>query len=143
AIAGLGDAVERRVKAYSHGMRQRVGLARVLLGRPEVLILDEPTNGLDPQEIREVRHLIRELSSDGTTVLLSSHLLGEIEQVCSHAVVMDRGRLVAAGTVADLVGESHTAYLEVDDVSAATRVLSALPTVRRVTAESAGLPVEL
>ena len=97
AIADLGDAVKRKVKTYSQGMKQRLGLARVLLGRPEVLVLDEPTNGLDPGEMREVRLLVHRLADAGATVLFSSHVLAEVEQICSHAVVMDRGHLVAVG----------------------------------------------
>ena len=97
AVADLGSAVDRKVKTYSQGMRQRLGVARVLLGRPEVMVLDEPTNGLDPGEMREIRELLLRLSAHGTTVLLSSHLLSEVEQVCSHVVVMDHGRLVVAG----------------------------------------------
>src|SRR5205823_12758329 len=89
AVAGLGDAIGRKVKTYSQGMKQRLGLARALLSRPDVLVLDEPTSGLDPGEMREVRQLLRRVSEQGATVLLSSHLLTEVEQVCSHAVVMD------------------------------------------------------
>ncbi len=143
AVAGLGNAIDRRVKTYSQGMRQRLGLARVLLGRPEVLLLDEPTNGLDPQEMRAVRELLRRLSDHGTTVLLSSHLLSEIEQVCSHVVVMDKGQLVTAGTVRELLATSTSAYFEVGDVEAARRVLEAQPGVRTVTDESPGLTVDL
>ncbi len=142
-MAGLGSAVDRRVKTYSQGMRQRLGLARVLLGRPELLLLDEPTNGLDPQEMRAVRELLRRLSEQGVTVLLSSHLLAEIEQVCSHVVVMDKGQLVTAGTVSELLATSTSAYFEVDDVEAARRVLGTLPGVGRVTDESPGISVEL
>ena len=119
AIADLGDAIKRRVKTYSQGMKQRLGLARVLLGRPDVLVLDEPTNGLDPGEMREVRLLVHRLADAGATVVFSSHILAEVEQICSHAVVMDRGHLVAAGAVADLVGASDSVYLEVDDLDAA------------------------
>ena len=104
AIAGLGDAIDRKVKTYSQGMRQRLGLARVLLGRPEVLVLDEPTNGLDPGEMREVRQLVHRVADAGATVLFSSHMLAEVEQTCSHAVVMDKGKLVASGSVAELIG---------------------------------------
>ncbi len=143
AVAGLGDAIERRVKTYSQGMRQRLGLARVLLGRPELLLLDEPTNGLDPQEMRAVRELLRRLSDAGVTVLLSSHLLAEIEQICSHVVVMDKGQLVTTGTVRDLLAVSTSAYFEVDDVETARRVLAAATGVKRVTDESPGLSVEL
>ncbi len=143
AVAGLGDAIDRRVKTYSQGMRQRLGLARVLLGRPELLLLDEPTNGLDPQEMRAIRELVRRLSEQGVTVLLSSHLLAEVEQVCSHVVVMDKGRLVTTGTVRELIAESTSAYLEVDDVERARRLLEAIPGVSRVTDESPGLSIDL
>jgi ABC-2 type transport system ATP-binding protein len=144
AVAGLGTAIERKVKTYSHGMKQRLGIARALLGRPDVLILDEPTTGLDPQEIREVRRLIARLAERGVTILLSSHLLAEVEQTCSHLVVMDRGRLVAAGSVAQMVGASErSVYVEVDDTDAARRVLAALPGVTGIHPESSGLAVEL
>jgi ABC-2 type transport system ATP-binding protein len=122
-IADLGSAVDRKVKGYSQGMRQRLGLAQALMNRPELLILDEPTNGLDPAETRRIRVALGDISARGTTVLLSSHLLAEVEQVCSHALVIDRGTLVAAGTVADLVGSSHAVELEVDDPARATAVL--------------------
>ena len=141
AIAGLGDAIDRKVKTYSQGMRQRLGLARVLLGRPDVLVLDEPTNGLDPGEMREVRQLVRRVADAGATVLFSSHILAEVEQICTHAVVMDKGRLVAAGSVAELIGTGGSVYLEVDDAPRAERVLSALPMVSRVDHEPAGLSV--
>ncbi len=141
AIAGLGDAIDRKVKTYSQGMRQRLGLARVLLGRPEVLVLDEPTNGLDPGEMREVRQLVHRLADAGATVLFSSHILVEVEQVCTHAVVMDKGRLVASGSVTELIGTAGSVYFEVDDVAVAQRVLQSLPTVTRVDAEPPGLTV--
>jgi ABC-type multidrug transport system ATPase subunit len=91
---GLGDVGRRPVKAYSLGMRQRLGLAAALLADADLLILDEPTNGLDPQGIREIRELILELQSKGTTIFLSSHLLAEVEQMCTRVGVLDRGRLV-------------------------------------------------
>lgn len=103
---GLGAAASRKAKAYSLGMKQRLGLAAALLQPRSLLVLDEPTNGLDPQGMREIRALIRELAADGTTVFLSSHLLDEIEQVCTHAAVMNRGTLIAQGPVAELA--SHT-----------------------------------
>jgi ABC-2 type transport system ATP-binding protein len=143
AVAELGDAVTRPVKTYSQGMRQRLGIAQALLGRPELLILDEPTNGLDPQQMYEMRQLIRRLAGRGITVLLSSHLLGEVEQVCTHAAIMDRGRLVAAGTVAELVGASPAVYVEVDDAEAATRALRPLAGPGGVKAEGTGLVVDL
>jgi ABC-2 type transport system ATP-binding protein len=143
AVAGLGDAIRRKFKTYSQGMRQRLGLARALLGRPDILVLDEPTSGLDPGEMREVRQLLRRVSERGTTVLLSSHLLAEVEQVCSHAVVMDKGRRVAAGRVSELIGASGSVYLEVSDAGAAQAVLERVPGVRRVTPEPPGLSVDL
>ena len=143
AVADLGTAINRKVKTYSQGMSQRLGVARALLGRPEVLVLDEPTNGLDPGEMREIRDLLRRVAAAGSTVLLSSHLLSEIEQVCSHAVVMDKGKLIAAGTVAELTQSAGSAYVEVDDVERARQVISALPGVRGVTAEAPGLAVDL
>jgi ABC-2 type transport system ATP-binding protein len=143
AIADLGNAIDRKVKTYSQGMRQRLGLARVLLGKPEILVLDEPTNGLDPGEMREVRQLVRRVAEAGSTVLFSSHVLAEVEQICSHAVVMDKGRFVAAGSVADLIGSSGTVYLEVDDVAVARRVLQGIPAVLGIDDEAPGLAVTL
>ncbi len=143
AIADLGTAVDRKVKTYSQGMRQRLGLARVLLGKPEILVLDEPTNGLDPGEMREVRQLVRRVAESGSTVLFSSHVLAEVEQICTHAVVMDKGKLVATGSVADLIGTAGTVYLEVDDNAAARRVLEELPSVQRVDDELPGLAVTM
>jgi len=143
-LAGLGHAIDRKVKTYSLGMNQRLGVARALLGDPEVLVLDEPTVGLDPQEMRSIRRMLKDMGREGVTVLLSSHLLTEVEEVCNYVVVMDRGRLVAAGTVADLTSAgSRTAYLEVDDVANARRVLSALPGVRSVSDAPPGLAVDL
>jgi ABC-2 type transport system ATP-binding protein len=141
-VAGLGDAVDRKVKTYSQGMTQRLGLARALLSNPELLILDEPTNGLDPQEMRAVRELLRQVASEGTTVLLSSHILSEIEQVCSEVVVMDKGRIVTTGTVASLTASGASAYFEVGDVTLARSVLAGLPSVTHVTDEPPGLNVE-
>jgi ABC-2 type transport system ATP-binding protein len=143
AIADLGTAVDRKVKTYSQGMRQRLGLARVLLGKPEILVLDEPTNGLDPGEMREVRQLVRRVAESGSTVLFSSHVLAEVEQICTHAVVMDKGKLVATGSVSDLIGTAGTIYLEVDDNAAARRVLEGLPSVLRVDDELPGLAVTM
>jgi ABC-2 type transport system ATP-binding protein len=143
AIAGLGDAINRKVKTYSQGMKQRLGFARLLLGRPELLVLDEPTNGLDPGEIREIRELISRLSTHGATVLLSSHHLSEVEQVCSHVLVMNRGRLVADGTVSDLVGAAGLVYIEVDDRERALAMLSNLAGVAKVQTQGDGLVVEL
>ncbi|WP_318203458.1 alpha/beta fold hydrolase [Streptomyces sp. SCL15-4] len=107
-IAGLGDALARAVRTYSQGMRQRLAIAQAMLGLPDLLILDEPTNGLDPPQIREMREVMIRYAADGRTVIVSSHLLAEIEQSCTHLVVMDRGRLVQAGPVRDIVGSGDT-----------------------------------
>ncbi|WP_338696650.1 alpha/beta fold hydrolase [Streptomyces sp. Q6] len=107
-IAGLGDALARAVRTYSQGMRQRLAIAQAMLGLPDLLILDEPTNGLDPPQIREMREVMIRYAQGGRTVIVSSHLLAEVEQSCTHLVVMDRGRLVQAGPVADIVGSGGT-----------------------------------
>ena len=99
---GLLAARRKHYRAYSLGMRQRLGLAAALLRPRELLVLDEPTNGLDPQGTREIRSLIRTVAQEGATVFLSSHLLAEVEQVCSHAAVLSQGRLVAVGSVDSL-----------------------------------------
>ncbi|HEY9316170.1 AAA family ATPase [Williamsia sp.] len=98
ALVGLGDRGGDRFGSYSLGMKQRLGIAAALIGDPELVILDEPTNGLDPQGMQEVRDLIRHISEQGRTVIISSHLLSELEQVCDWLVVLDHGGLVYAGT---------------------------------------------
>jgi lantibiotic transport system ATP-binding protein len=109
-IVAMRDAAGERVGRYSLGMRQRLGIARALLGQPRLLILDEPTNGLDPEGIRDMRALIRDLPKDhGCTVLLCSHLLAEVEQVATHVGLMWRGRLVAQGDLAEVLGQRGTA----------------------------------
>ncbi|OLZ65808.1 ABC transporter ATP-binding protein [Streptomyces sp. IMTB 2501] len=107
-IAGLGDALARAVRTYSQGMRQRLAIAQAMLGLPDLLILDEPTNGLDPPQIREMREVMIRYAAAGRTVIVSSHLLAEVEQSCTHLVVMDRGRLVQAGPVRDIIGSGDT-----------------------------------
>jgi ABC-2 type transport system ATP-binding protein len=122
---GLSHAAGKKVKAYSLGMKQRLGIANALLTPRQLLVLDEPTNGLDPQGTREVRSLIRSLAAEGTTVFVSSHLLAEIEQVCTDAAVMSVGRLVAQGTIAELRGVGGARVrLESPDRDLATAVLS-------------------
>ncbi|MFD4263876.1 ABC transporter ATP-binding protein [Streptomyces sp. NPDC058534] len=121
---GLAAAAGKKAKAYSLGMKQRLGLAAALLQPRRLLVLDEPTNGLDPQGMREIRALVRELASDGTTVFLSSHLLDEIEQVCTHAAVMAHGRLITQGAVADLsAGARGRLVVTTPDAGDAARVL--------------------
>ena len=104
-IAGLGEATDRLVATYSTGMKQRLGIAQAMLGMPAVLVLDEPINGLDPPQIRQMREVIRNYAATGRTVVVSSHLLGEMEQTCSDVVVLHHGRLITAGPVTELVPE--------------------------------------
>ena len=111
AVAGLGEAINRRVRGYSQGMRQRLGIAQAMLGRPSLLLLDEPTNGLDPPQINAMRVVLRDYAATGRTVVVSSHLLGEVEQTCTHVVMMSGGRVVLAGSVAELTRD-HTISLE-------------------------------
>lgn len=124
---GLSAAADKKYRRYSLGMKQRLGIAATLLQPRALLVLDEPTNGLDPQGTREVRALIRELAADGVTVLLSTHLLSEVEQVCTHAGVMSRGQLVVSGTLAEL-SAGATARLRVDtaDPTRAAAILDRL-----------------
>jgi ABC-2 type transport system ATP-binding protein len=122
-IAGLGLSIDRRVRAYSHGMRQRLGIAQAMLGLPEVLVLDEPTNGLDPPQIAEMREVLKDYARTGRTVVISSHLLAEVEQTCTHVVVMHKGRLVAAGPTAEIAGRGGQ-QLAVPDPAEAARVLA-------------------
>jgi ABC-type multidrug transport system ATPase subunit len=105
---GLTAAAGKRFRQYSLGMKQRLGIAAALLQPRELLVLDEPTNGLDPQGTREVRHLVRELSGEGMSVLVSSHLLAEVEQICTHVGIMSQGRLVVQGTLDDLRSDGST-----------------------------------
>ena len=124
---GLGHAADKKAHAYSLGMKQRLGIANALLTPRDLLILDEPSNGLDPQGTREVRTLIRSLAGEGTTVFVSSHLLSEIEQMCTHVAVMSAGALVAQGTLDDLRRQgSARVRIRTPDGSAARRVLEGL-----------------
>ncbi len=102
-IADLGTAVDRKVRTYSQGMRQRLGIAQAMLGQPDLLILDEPTNGLDPQQIKEMRDVLHDYVATGKTVIISSHMLSEVEQTCSYVIVMHRGQLITAGEVSELL----------------------------------------
>lgn len=123
---GLGHAAKKKAHAYSLGMKQRLGLANALLMPRDLLVLDEPTNGLDPQGTREVRALIRSFSADGTTVFVSSHLLAEVEQLCTHVGVMSGGRLVAQGTLDDFrrAGSRARILVRTPDAEPARTVLA-------------------
>jgi ABC-2 type transport system ATP-binding protein len=122
-LVGLERAADKKVKAYSQGMRQRLGIALAMLGRPDVLVLDEPTNGLDPQGMREVRTLLRRLCDEGTTVFVSSHLLWEVEAMCDRVGVLAQGRLVAEGPPAELRAAGQTLRVDVDDLPRASEIV--------------------
>jgi ABC-2 type transport system ATP-binding protein len=131
AETGLSDRADDRTRAYSTGMKQRLGVAAALLKDPELLILDEPTNGLDPAGMAEMRAFIRSLARGGRTVVLSSHLMGEVEQVCDRVGVIRDGVLVAEGTVEQLRGRA-TLRVRAEPLAAATRLLARLPEVAEV-----------
>ena len=122
-VADLGGAIDKRVGGYSQGMRQRLGIAQAMLGLPDLLVLDEPTNGLDPPQITALRGVLQRYAAAGRTVVVSSHLLGEVERTCSHVVVMSHGRVVAAGPVGTIAGEASELVIEATDVDAAVRAV--------------------
>ena len=132
ALVGLASRAGDQVRTYSQGMKQRLGLAAALLHDPELLVLDEPTNGLDPAGMREFRDLIRRLAGDGKTVFVSSHLLSEVEQFCDDVGIVKGGRLVAQGSVATLVRRGETLELQTTDDERAERILGGLDWVRDV-----------
>jgi ABC-2 type transport system ATP-binding protein len=141
---GLAARADDRVKTYSLGMRQRLGIARCLLADPELLILDEPMNGLDPAGIREFRGFVRDFVSEGRTIVLSSHLLDEVEKTCDHLAIVDQGKIVVQGSIAELRdGGAHGVLVEVDDRPRARELLSAEPKVERVLDDGEALRVTL
>ncbi|MFH8463760.1 alpha/beta fold hydrolase [Streptomyces sp. NPDC017991] len=144
-IAGLGDALSRAVRTYSQGMRQRLAIAQAMLGLPDLLILDEPTNGLDPPQIREMREVMIRYAAAGRTVIVSSHLLAEVEQSCTHLVVMDRGRLVQAGPVHEIIGSGDTLLvgLATDIADPLVDKVAALPGIDSAVRTDDGLLIRL
>jgi len=124
-IVGLSERAESRVGSFSHGMKQRLGIAQALLHSPELIVLDEPTSGLDPRGMKDVRELIRELGAAGTTVFLSSHLLHEVEQVCTRAVIINRGKMVVQGPVSELRPQSDAVKVLTGDQGRAADTLRA------------------
>ncbi|MFB6895857.1 alpha/beta fold hydrolase [Streptomyces hydrogenans] len=144
-IANLGGALQRAVRTYSQGMRQRLAIAQAMLGLPDLLILDEPTNGLDPPQIREMREVMIRYAAGGRTVIVSSHLLAEVEQSCTHLVVMDRGRLVQAGPVAEITGAGDTLLVTLGAAvpDAVVEKVAALPGVGSAVRAEDGILVRL
>jgi len=145
AVAGLGAAIDRPVRRYSQGMRQRVAIAQAMLGLPDLLVLDEPTNGLDPPQIHAMREVLRSYAATGRTVIVSSHLLSEIEQTCSHVVVMAKGQKIAQGTVEEIVGTGGAVSIGLVDDGETDRAIAVLEGLPGVSAEvtDEGLVAEL
>jgi len=138
----MAQAADRKFGSYSMGMKQRLGLAAALLHRPELLILDEPTNGLDPAGMREIRELLRKLAEQDITVFLSSHLLHEVEQVCDRVAVLKEGRIVAEGTVSELLGNQKMVKAWVRDPNEAAEVLRSIPQVTNVSPNGVYVEIE-
>jgi ABC-type multidrug transport system ATPase subunit len=134
-LAGLGPAIDRKVKGYSMGMKQRLMLAQALMREPDVLVLDEPANGLDPAEVRALREHLGALARRGAAVLVSSHQLAEVQQLATHIVVVNHGRLVTAGPLAALLGDADTYRVQVEDPERAAAVLRGMPGVATVTVQ--------
>lgn len=138
----LKNRANDKVREYSMGMKQRLAVALALLNDPELIILDEPTNGLDPSGIIEFRELIRSLNKQGKTVFLSSHLLHEVEQVCTHVSLIDKGRVLASGSVKDLLGNHKSIRLTVSDVERAVVMLQNTDWEKSVKKEGNSIIVE-
>ena len=130
---GLGERGKDKVKTYSQGMKQRLGIAQAILSNPKLLILDEPTNGLDPQGMKEVRDLVRELAAEGITIFISSHLLDEVQKICSHVAMISQGELKTAGPIEVLLKNSDLLVTEihVDPIAPAIKLLSTQSWIHR------------
>jgi ABC-2 type transport system ATP-binding protein len=137
----LADRADRKYSAYSLGMKQRLAIGAALLNDPELLMLDEPTNGLDPEGMVEVRNLILHLASQGKTIFLCSHLLAEVQQVCTRVAFINRGMIVKQGTTEDLLRTDNTHYLEVDDIPRAVEFLRQAAYITEVRAEGRGVQI--
>ena len=139
-LVELRDRGDDKVGGYSHGMRQRLGIAAALLRDPKLLLLDEPTTGLDPAGMRDMRDLVRRLASEGITVLLSSHLLGEVEELCNRVAIIRKGRIVYEGQLQDLLATASTGYrLRSPEPDRARALLLNQPGVREVVASDGAL----
>ncbi len=141
-VVGLADRADARFNTYSLGMKHRLGIAYALLGDPELLLLDEPTNGLDPSGMAEVRQLIRDLGDGERTIVLASHLLNEVEQVCDHVAILSHGRVIAEGAVGELIGRRDRLRLATTDDAGAARILDDLDWVGSVVDAAGALLVD-
>ncbi len=141
-LVGLSARANARFNTYSLGMKHRLGIAYALLGDPELLLLDEPTNGLDPNGMAEVRQLLKDLGDGDRTIVLASHLLNEVEQVCERVAILSKGSVIAEGAVSELIGRRDRIQLSTTDNVAAHRLLAALDWVSSVLATDGGLLVD-
>ncbi|MCJ7534574.1 MAG: ABC transporter ATP-binding protein [Anaerolineales bacterium] len=140
-IVDLTSAADRKAGKFSTGMKQRLGLGMAILHKPELLILDEPTNGMDPAGMHEVRNLLARLSEEGVTVFLSSHLLYEAEQICDQVAVIKQGRVIAEGMVKDFIGQKALVRVRVPSTNQAVRILQAMPDSRDIRANGSYVTV--
>jgi ABC-type multidrug transport system ATPase subunit len=131
-IVNLSDRKDSKFSTYSLGMKQRLAIASCLLGDPSVLVFDEPTNGLDPVGIAETRQLIQTLSKEGKTILLASHLLDEVEKVCTHVAILQKGELLMAGDVNEVLSNEEMVELSAQDMEKLRAILDGLPGVRQM-----------
>jgi len=143
AVVGLLERKDSKFRTFSLGMKQRLAIASALLNDPEILILDEPTNGLDPQGIRQIRDIIKQIAALGTTILLASHLLDEVEKVCSHVVVLRKGEMLYSGTVDGMIANEGFFELQADNNADLRRVLSGHNAVEKIDEEDGKLFVYL
>ncbi len=142
-MVGLYDRKDCKFKTYSLGMKQRLAIASALLCNPEVLILDEPTNGLDPQGIADVRNLIQYTSSKGTTIILASHLLDEVQKVCTHVAILKKGKLLFSGKVDEMLKSEKIIEISAEDLEALYKIMKNHPKVKSVNKENNLLTVTL
>jgi ABC-2 type transport system ATP-binding protein len=142
-LVGLVERKDSKFKTFSLGMKQRLAIASALLNDPEILILDEPTNGLDPQGIRQIRDIIRLIASQGTTILLASHLLDEVEKVCTHVVVLRHGKMLYQGLVDEMASNEGFFELQANDNSLLMQVLNNHPSVKKCVEEEGKVIVNL
>jgi len=131
-LVGLLDRKDSKFRTFSLGMKQRLAIASALLNDPEILILDEPTNGLDPQGIRQIRDIIRKIASFGTTILLASHLLDEVEKVCSHVLVLRKGQILYTGSVNGMISNEGFFELQADDANTLKNLMASHPATDKI-----------
>ena len=142
-LVQLKDRRHSPYKTYSLGMKQRLALAACLVGDPDVLILDEPTNGLDPEGVVEVRHIIQKIAAQGKTIILASHILDEVEKICSHVAIIKKGKLLATGAVGAILSDQPTVEVGADDVEGLFQILSRTKIVTKITRADTCLVLEL